>query len=279
MTFLHVDDIQQIVSAWANADNEMRQQGLEGDVADENSHTDQLMLLIRKELKYQGFDVVARRLKPKDERRLGVDAAFFVLDGMFYKLLLLEAKLPRLVGKSDAHRWDSSQGDKGSHFSSQLKRQSRVKGSVAIAEIFYSHEAIREQDPSMMNFGSTCVISGAACRFDAVRPGQCQALPTPWTAGELRTMFAGNCMDIPTLIHVFLNCRVGSPAPTDDGPVTGWLDKLGVEARNVMVVSSGENRKSGSRSGQLKGSGHIKLRSQERAKRAVAVAETVKVEA
>jgi hypothetical protein len=228
-------DINTISAIWQRADVELRVKASSAPkrVRDENTHTVQFLMLVEGYLKAANFSVIAQQLTQSDERRYGCDAIFVILYERQLKIMLMEAKLPRILNSRNSTVWDSTQGKNGpSHFSSQLQRQSKLTDDFAITEIFYVHEPEHLQDKNFFDKGASWVWSDKAIAADPNR----NTAPAPWNAGELRDLLNLHKITCGEAIKDFLRCNAGKPL---DGRYLNhfeWLREYGIETDYIVTV-------------------------------------------
>lgn len=158
----------QLVAAAAyTVDRSVRSDLCDKKVVDERDYVSNLTAGIRKIWATHGLPNFAhsQTLDKVKENVFGCDAMILLRREDQAKVCLFEAKLPKL--DSSRSSWDSIQkSSKISHFSDQLRRQSRGVGQAAIWESFLHEWPPGEKRKGFDAWGSTCFWHDDTYSFD-----------------------------------------------------------------------------------------------------------------
>lgn len=181
------------------------------------------------------------------ETIFGCDAMIVFRVGSQVKILMFEAKWPR-VKIDPAYRWDYTQPTtKTSHFTDQVKRQSRWTNVATIFEMFFFEESVGVFiDPFDKN-GSSCVLFEYAEKMIKANP----ALNTRWNTNDLKNLIKSaqtatyngenetNLLDI--LLKLF-TCQLGKTYDVNDGDrILSVRSNDDVEEESIPIPTFNDN--------------------------------------
>lgn len=140
-------------------DNMVRSDLSEGYIVNERDYMSTLTSYIRFSLKsksFSNFICHSQSLPSNSEKLFGCDSIFIIKNNDKIKILLIEAKNPKLQRKSNG--WDRFEKSKNrSHFGDQLFRQSAWNSTVSICELFIIDYPHQKQPGFYDDFGATCL--------------------------------------------------------------------------------------------------------------------------
>jgi len=143
-------------------------------------------------------------LRPSTERALGCDGAILIRNGNNAKLALFEAKWPKF--SKPGYRWDKLQKSSGvSHFTSQIVRQHRVSGTVAVFEMVQCEYEFNTQPSFMQSHGASCIWHKTAYQFSNSRALQ----GARWSQKELEDLLELESLNIAAIISDVCECKAG----------------------------------------------------------------------
>jgi len=155
------------------------------------------------------------------EQMFGCDSMITFRINNEIKVGLFEAKWPRII-KDLNYKWDYTQkSTKGSHFSNQIKRQSKWTNQAAIWEMFFYEEQGNIFSPPFDNNASSCIRHEYAKSMIDSNP----SLNTLWNNNDLITLiqsaqtnsFDGtNETNIRQIIYDILICNLGVPISIEE---------------------------------------------------------------
>jgi len=208
------EQIQEIIAYAALADKEVRSDFSRGYVAGENDYTSLFTGALRRNLNtysQAGVSVTSFVLKGHDERKSGCDAAIIIQDRNLCKIALFEAKWP--MKKSHPRAWDYAQTSTGlSHFTDQIRRQSKLDDGFAVFEMFYSDDDFGQQKDFMEDSGSTCVWHEEALSHTLSKKNP----DSVWKIQELEKLLESNRHSIAEILYEICSCHKGKPKPFFD---------------------------------------------------------------
>jgi hypothetical protein len=207
MAFLPIDQTLELCQFALKSDMGARGDLAGGYLRDENDYTSNFTGALRREINSSsrtGLQASSYLLSTSVERRTGCDAIIAIQSGHEVKILLLEAKFPRL--QTPSYQWDSTQrNSKISHFSDQLVRQSSYAKLWAIFEMFYCEWPIFQQPQYMDNLGSSCVWHTTASSFDSVRTSR----PGIWSQTDVIGLLSKEHLSIGEILLDVCLCNMG----------------------------------------------------------------------
>ncbi|MDF4003552.1 hypothetical protein P3W33_09140 [Luteibacter sp. PPL552] len=232
--FIPLNQIYELVNFAKIADKEARSDLFGGYIISENDYTSNFTGALRRIINSNsqtGLIAQSRLLSHQEEGVTGCDAAIVIQSLDEIKVLLIEAKWPRL--SIPQYKWDEKQTSTGlSHFSNQLHRQAVFSSRYAIVEMFYSEHAFGMQPTWMQPNGSACVWHIDAIAYDQTRP----TAPGVWTQSELTSLLAKGTHDIGAVLEEVCWCRQGRPISLpNDRPVVSMDIPL---PNNVLFISA-----------------------------------------
>ncbi|MEX2410896.1 MAG: hypothetical protein WD607_05890 [Candidatus Paceibacterota bacterium] len=149
------------------SDKEIRSDLVTGFIKDENDYTSNFTGAFRRNINSYsktGLNATSFMLPNQGEQETGCDATIIISNSIEAKIILFEAKWPRL-SKSNS-RWDYKQTASGlSHFSDQLDRQKNFNNLFAIFEIIYCEYPFFSEPNYMQPHGSSCIWHENALDF------------------------------------------------------------------------------------------------------------------
>ncbi|MFC7518470.1 hypothetical protein ACFQUU_26005 [Herbaspirillum sp. GCM10030257] len=204
----------QVVDCAEWADRLIRSELIAGIIANENDYTSNFVGALRREINSRNvpdLHAMSFVLKAGAERRVGSDAAIILANTREFKICLFEAKWPRL--STHVNSWDSvQQSSNQSHFHDQLIRQSRVAGTFAIWEMFYTEHPFNSNVAQFPHFGSACVWHSDAYKASHARKN----IQLPWTDAELKQLLQNHRIAVGNVMQEVCECRSGKPYPGND---------------------------------------------------------------
>ena len=212
------------------ADNQAREDLINGVIVTENDYTSNFTSSLRREInrrKISGLTAHVQVLSPKVERKAGADGCIIFKSRTHFKIGIFEAKWPRLSMCSNS--WDFLQKGK-SHFDQQLSKQSKLT-NCAVWEMFYSEEPYG-QNPTFPPFGSSCVWHDDALVASAARNHA-----MPWNDAELRALLANNFQSVGSIVTTICECIKGKELPIN--VLSNWLSDLRIGGQATIVKFNG----------------------------------------
>lgn len=208
MPFVPLDQARELAFFAEISDREVQTDLVAGYIANENDYTSNFTGTLRRNINAHsktGLTATSYVLPRMDEKVMGCDAAIVLARGDRAKVLLIEAKWPRLSALG--HQWDWRQTAAGqSHFSDQLDRQSHFAGRYAIIEMFYNEQVAGAQAKGMRSARSSCVWHGNAIKFDQSRTNY----PNVWSQAELLQMLQLGTLSIGMVVTDLAACQQGT---------------------------------------------------------------------
>ena len=211
----------QLVAAAAYAvDRSVRSDLCDKKVVDERDYVSNLTAGIRKIWATHGLPNHAhsQTLDKLKENVFGCDAMILLRRENQAKVCLFEAKLPKL--DSPRLSWDSIQkSSKISHFSDQLRRQSKWVEQAAIWESFIHEWPPGEKRKGFDAWGSTCFWHEDTYSFDKISRDPAKT----WKSSDLlalSTSVSRRGRNLRTMLLSAAQCRQGSYLRIDNGRVS-----------------------------------------------------------
>jgi hypothetical protein len=207
MSFLPRRQLTELVKFAAVADKEARSDLSLGFIAGENDYTSNFTGALRRIINSNsrsGLTATSFVLPARPERALGSDAAIVLNYGNEIKVAVFEGKLPRF--SVSGYPWDHLQkSSASSHFSDQIKRQSRWTNQFAVFEMIYCEYAFGTQPNFLENEGSSCIWHDDAERFRVKH----KTSGLLWTQDDLRDLLTTNRQNLKRVIRDFGQCKKG----------------------------------------------------------------------
>jgi len=190
------------------ADKEVRSDLINGFIANENDYTSNFTGALRRNINAHSSTLTATSyvLESSLEKKCGCDATIIIQFNSQSKILLLEAKYPRI--KMGIYRWDYAQTSTGlSHFSDQLDRQSKCNSCISICEIFYCECDFDTQPHYMQNEVSSCVWHETALNFKNLRKNPNKI----WNKKDLKNLLFKEYLNIKNILKDICKGKKGTP--------------------------------------------------------------------
>jgi len=196
------------------SDREIRSDLSIGFIKDEDDYTSNFTGALRRNINcYSKTGITANSyvLKKKIEETVGCDATIIIQSNGYSKVVLFEAKWPRL--STSNYRWDHKQASTGlSHFSNQLDRQVNFYSQFAIFEMIYCEYPFNQQPNFMLPDVSSCIWHDDAMQFKNGR----QNPDSIWSQTDMISMLKSGNVDIAKILADVCHCNKGQPIPIKD---------------------------------------------------------------
>ena len=214
------------------ADKEIRSDLVNGYIADENDYTSNFTGALRRNINAHSsrLSATSYTLKSSLEKKSGCDATIIIQSKGESKVILFEAKYPRI--KTTSYRWDYPQTAKRlSHFPDQLDRQSKCNPKINIFEIFYCEYAFRTQPYYMQNEVSSCVWHKTAFDFKNIRPRP----NSIWNQDDIKKLLKTESLTIKNILeYVCSNSCIHTINITDPKTIQKEFQLTG----EILVIST-----------------------------------------
>lgn len=205
--FLYSNQIFELSKFAFLSDKEIRSDLVKGFIKDENDYTSNFTGAFRRNINSYsttGLTATSFMLPYQGEQETGCDATIIITNANKAKIVLFEAKWPRISKSS--YRWDYKQTATGlSHFSDQLNRQRNYRDKFAIFEIVYCEYPFFSEPSYMQKHGSSCIWHEDAFNFMNKRK-------TPngiWDKNEIVNLMKAGNYSIDKIISDICNCKHG----------------------------------------------------------------------
>lgn len=189
------------------SDREIRGDLAAGYIRDEDDYTANFTGTFRRNINCYGTTgIIASSLMlgTSVERKTGCDATIIITSNDQSKIVLFEAKYPRLTMTN--YKWDYPQTASGmSHFSDQIVRQSAYSSWIAIFEMFYDDHPFSAGPAYLQRDVSSCVWHDHARSFDLGRTSGSY----PWTTADLSLLLSKQNKNIAEIIESVCVCERG----------------------------------------------------------------------
>lgn len=208
-------------------DSKVRHELIQNYISDEDDYVSALMSKTRDffyQQKISSF-CISRKLPQSQETTFGCDAVIVFRFNNTAKICAFEAKYPRLKIKP-GYGWDSPQKSTGkSHFSDQIKRQSKWKNDIYIWEFFILDYDFRQQEKAFDDLGSTCIWHKPTSNYDRKHINQ----TTLWQQQDLinlvktpkRKIKSKDSLNLyKILLQILLNTNANKQRKVKNGSVT-----------------------------------------------------------
>lgn len=217
------------------ADKETRSDLAQGYISNENDYTSNFTGALRRIINAHSslFAATSYVLESSLEQEYGCDATIIIQSNNQSKILLFEAKYPRI--KTPAYRWDYPQTATGlSHFSDQLDRQDKCHSHISIFEMFYCEYDFDTQPPYMKDEVSSCVWHETTLDFKNSKTNP-NAI---WNHNDLENLFLKECLSIKKILKDVCNGVRGQPINIIDYQVLANEFKL---TKELLIITVKDN--------------------------------------
>lgn len=196
------------------SDKEIRSDMALGMIYSEDDYTSNFTGALRRNINCHsktGIKATSHILPTQIEQSAGCDATIIIQSNGYAKVLLFEAKWPRMSKKG--YRWDYKQTSTGlSHYSDQIDRQAQQPSIFAIFEMFYCEYDFYKQPSYMKDVASTCVWHHDALNFKNSRSHP----DNIWSQADLKGMLKTGNYTIAEIISDVCSCKEGQAISTGD---------------------------------------------------------------